>query len=335
MQDALFYKNLNSGRVECYLCPHYCKLKAGQIGFCRVRKNVDGKLKSLVYGKPYVVNVDPIEKKPLYHFLPGTKILSIGTAGCNMACKYCQNCDLSATQYQESRAIDLPPERVAQLAVHYESSSIAYTYNEPTIYAEYAMDCAAMGRKMNLKNVMVTNGYINPEAIDKVYENIDAANVDLKAFNENFYTKQTLSHLQPVLYCLKHLKELNKWVEITTLVIPGYNDDENEIISMCKWIIEELSPLVPLHLTAFHPNYQFSHVPATTPSQLMKLHKLARDAGLKYVYVGNIGQNDASNTYCHNCSALLIKRSWYHNQIVNLADGRCTRCNSNIPGIFN
>lgn len=334
MEDALFYKNLLKGRVECYLCPHYCKLKTGQTGFCRVRKNVDGKLKSLVYGKPYAVNVDPIEKKPLYHFLPGAKILSIGTAGCNLACKYCQNCDLSATQFQEERSIDLPPWRVVQMALHYESDGIAYTYNEPTIFAEYAMDSAALGREQNLKNVMVTNGYINPEAIDQVYQNMDAANVDLKAFDEKFYTRQTLSHLQPVLDCLKRLKELDKWIEITTLVIPGYNDDETEMTRLFEWIITELSPLVPLHLTAFHPDYQFSHVPATMPSELLKFHKRARETGLKYVYIGNVGQNEASDTYCHNCSALLIKRSWYHISFENFKNGHCNRCDTSIPGIF-
>jgi pyruvate formate lyase activating enzyme len=334
VEDALFYKNLDNGRVECYLCPHYCKLKTGQTGFCRVRKNVDGKLKSLVYGKPYAVNVDPIEKKPLYHFLPGSKILSIGTAGCNLACKYCQNCDLSATQFQEARSIDLSPGRVVQMAVHYESEGIAYTYNEPTIFAEYAMDSAALGREQNLKNVMVTNGYINPEAMDQVYQNMDAANVDLKAFNEKFYTRYTLSHLQPVLDCLKRLKELGKWIEITTLIIPGYNDDETEMTRLFEWIITELSPLVPLHLTAFHPDYQFSQVPATMPSELLKFHKRARETGLKYVYVGNVGQNEASDTYCHNCSALLIKRSWYHTSFENFKNGRCSQCSTPIPGIF-
>lgn len=334
MQEAMFYKKIDDNRLECYLCPHYCRLKPGQNGFCHVRKNIDGKLQSLVYSKPYAVNVDPVEKKPLYHFLPGTKILSIGTAGCNMACKYCQNWDLSETHYEESRSIDLPPERIVQMASHYEVPAIAYTYNEPTIFAEYAMDTARLSHKMNIKNVMVTNGYITLEVLDQVYENMNAANVDLKAFNENFYTKQTLSHLQPVLDTLKRLKELNKWIEITTLVIPGYNDSESEIGAMCEWIISELDPFVPLHLTAFHPDYKFTHVPATKPGTLIRLRKMAIELGLKYVYIGNIGEDEGSDTYCHNCSELLIKRSWYHTQVMNILDGKCRKCRTKIPGIF-
>lgn len=335
MQDAQFYKETDDGRLQCILCPRYCKLKPGQHGFCYVRKNIDGKLKSLVYGKPYAVNVDPIEKKPLFHFLPGTKILSIGTAGCNMACKHCQNWDISEAKYNEARAIDLSPNRLIQLALHNNSQSIAYTYNEPTIFAEYAMDSANAGQEMNIKNVMVTNGYISSEAIAKVYENMNAANVDLKAFNDKFYQKQTLSHLQPVLDSLKKLKALKVWIEITTLIIPTLNDQIEEIVAMCKWIINELNPFTPLHLTAFHPDYKMTNVPATTPSLLLKLRKIALETGLKYVYVGNISDTDASSTYCHNCQTLLIRRSWYSTEVVNMKKGKCLKCDNIIPGVFN
>ena len=334
MENAQFYRSVAGDRILCFLCPRYCKLKPGQIGFCQVRQNVKGHLKSLVYGKPYAVNVDPIEKKPLYHFLPGSKILSIGTAGCNMACKYCQNWDLSDTKFDEDRAIQLPPERVIQLAVHYNTASIAYTYNEPTIFAEYAMETAHLGQSLKLKNVMVTNGYITQEAIDTVYQDMDAANVDLKAFTEHFYSKLTLSHLQPVLDCIKRLKVLHKWIEITNLIIPTHNDQEFEISRMCEWILNELGPLVPLHFSAFHPDFQFNHVPPTTPSTLIKLRKLAMRLGLKYVYVGNISDDEGNSTFCHNCSTLLIRRTWYQNEILDLKDGKCNKCGVTIPGIF-
>lgn len=334
MKEALFYESLDDGRLLCTLCPRYCKLKPGQHGFCYVRQNIKGKLVSLAYGKPYAVNVDPIEKKPLFHFLPGTKILSIGTSGCNMACKFCQNWDISEAKFDQERALDFPPERVAQMAIHYEAKSIAYTYNEPTIFAEYAMDTAKLGHEVNLKNVMVTNGYISPSAIKDVYRNIDGANVDLKALSEDFYQKLTLSHLQPVLECIKQLKELNVWIEITNLVIPTYNDDIKTVTEMCEWIMSELGEFVPLHFTAFHPDYKLKNIPQTKPGTLIKLRKHALDMGLKYVYVGNIINEEASSTYCHNCHSLLIRRSWYHNDIVNLENGKCKTCDAVIPGIF-
>mgnify|MGYP005836424177 CR=1 FL=1 len=335
METAQFYRRLDEKRILCYLCPRYCKLKPGQIGFCQVRQNIGGELKSLVYGKPYAVNVDPIEKKPLFHFLPGSKILSIGTAGCNMACKYCQNWNLSDTKFEEERSIYLPPERVIQLAVHYKTRSIAYTYNEPTIFAEYVMDTARLSQSMKLKNVMVTNGYITLEAIDQVYQHIDAANVDLKAFSEQFYSKLTLSHLQPVLDCLKRLKQLNKWIEITNLIIPTYNDQEKEVTALCEWILQELGPFVPLHFSAFHPEFKLTHVPPTTPSTLIKFRRLAMKLGIKYVYVGNISDSEGNNTYCHNCSTLLIRRSWYHTECIGLELTKCKKCGAVIPGILN
>ena len=334
MHKALFYEQLDDGRLLCTLCPRNCKLKSGQHGFCYVRQNIDGTMNNLAYGRPYAVNVDPVEKKPLYHFLPGTKILSIGTSGCNMACKYCQNWDISEAQFDQKRALDLPPARIIQMAVHYESKSIAYTYNEPTIFAEYAMDTARMGKETNLKNVMVTNGYIAPSAIESVYKDIDAANVDLKAFDDKFYQKLTLSHLEPVLECLRYLKKLNVWIEITNLVIPTYNDDQKTIARMCEWILKELDEFVPVHFTAFHPDYKLKNISPTTPGTLFRIRKQAMDIGLKYVYVGNIMDDDASNTYCHKCRSVLIKRSWYSTEIRNLQNGHCSKCQTRIPGIF-
>jgi pyruvate formate lyase activating enzyme len=251
-----------------------------------------------------------------------------------MGCKYCQNWDISKAKFNEAKSIDLPPERVIQMALHYDSKGVAYTYNEPTIFAEYAMDTAKIAHKMNIKNVMVTNGYITPEAVDRVYQNMDAANVDLKAFNENFYRKLTLSHMKPVLQTLKRLKELNVWIEITNLVIPTYNDDTKEITGMCEWILRELGPEVPVHFTAFHPDHRLNDIPSTQPGLLFKIRKLAGEIGLHYIYVGNIGNGEGMNTYCHQCHELLIERSWYNNRLVNMEDGKCLSCQTKIPGIF-
>ena len=334
MKEARFYTVEKDKMVRCTLCPRYCLLRPGQNGFCYVRKNIDGKLYLLAYGKPYAVNVDPIEKKPLFHFLPGSRILSIGTAGCNMACKFCQNWDLSKAKLDQERAVDLPPERLVQLALHYHTESIAYTYNEPTIFAEYAMDTAELAQRHNIRNVMVTNGYITPETIPEVYRHIDGANVDLKAFTDQFYQKLTLSRLEPVLETLKILKKLGVWVEVTNLMIPTYNDDPQEVKQMSEWILENLGEFTPVHFTAFHPDYKLTHVPPTTPSTLFKARKIAMEVGLKYVYVGNILDEESSSTYCHQCGALLVRRNWYRISIENLHQGRCTVCGAEIPGVF-
>ena len=333
MQDAQFYKEIDDGRLQCLLCPRYCKLKPGQHGFCYVRKNIDGKLKSLVYGKPYAVNVDPIEKKPLFHFLPGTKILSIGTAGCNMACKHCQNWDISEAKYNEARAINLSPERLIQLALHYNSQSIAYTYNEPTIFAEYAMDTAKMGREMNIRNVMVTNGYISAEAIEKVYENMNAANVDLKGFTDQFYRNITGAWLKPVLEALKAIKKMNVWIEITNLLIPELNDNQYSIKKMCEWIKKELGKDVPLHFSRFSPNYLMQDYPPTSEKSLLKAAEIAKKAGLNYVYIGNILLPKWEDTYCPKCRNLLIERRWFEVIQNKIKNNKCF-CSKEIAGIW-
>ncbi len=334
MKEALFYRPLDDKRVECYLCPRYCKLSPGQHGFCYIRQNIDGKLYSLAYGKPFAVNVDPIEKKPLFHFLPGSRIFSLGTAGCNMACKFCQNWDLSKAKFDQGRSIDLPPEQVVRAAIQYHSASIAFTYNEPTIFAEYAMDTAHLAHQHYLKTVMVTNGYITGEVIEEVYADIDGANVDLKAFDEEFYYKLTLSHLEPVLEALKKLHQMGVWIEITNLMIPTKNDDLSQVTRMCEWILRELSADVPVHFTAFHPDYKLTNLPPTPPSTLLKARQRALEVGLKFVYVGNILNEEASSTYCPNCGTLLIRRSWHATRIVNLENGACGNCGEKIPGVF-
>ncbi|KAA3617018.1 MAG: AmmeMemoRadiSam system radical SAM enzyme [Calditrichaeota bacterium] len=325
MKLAQFFKEIPNNKVHCYLCPRDCKIGEGQTGFCFIRKNIGGKLYNLAYGKPYAVHIDPIEKKPLFHFLPGTDILSIGTAGCNLGCKFCQNWDISKAKYDQDRAGEFMPETAVQSAIRNNCSSIAYTYNDPTIWAEYAMDIAKLARQNNLKNVMVTAGYIALEVIPEVYENMDAANIDLKAFTEEFYHKITLSHLQPVLDAIKELKNLGIWIEITNLVIPTQNDDMQEISDMCKWILDNLGNEIPIHFSAFHPDFKMTHLDRTPIKTLEKARAVAQDCGLLHVYTGNV-LGDGSNTYCPNCDELLIKRDWHAITENNLINKECPGC---------
>ncbi|HIE53156.1 MAG TPA: AmmeMemoRadiSam system radical SAM enzyme [Armatimonadetes bacterium] len=325
---------MEDGRIHCYLCPRHCHLREGQTGFCYVRRNEGGKLYALAYAQPYAVHVDPIEKKPLFHFLPGTTIFSLGTAGCNMGCKFCQNWDLSKAQYDQGRAFNLPPGQAVELAQQHGCASLAYTYNEPTVFAEYVMDLAREGRKRGLKSAMVTNGYITQEALPQVYENIDAANVDLKAFSEDFYRKLTLSHLKPVLETLKELQRRKVWLEITNLVIPTLNDDPAEIRQMCEWILENLGDRVPLHFTAFHPDFKLLDKPRTSPQTLRQARRTALEVGLKYVYLGNILDVESATTYCPECGAALIQRGWHDVLAVNVRDGKCTQCGADTDIIW-
>ncbi len=334
MYEAKYYQKLDDGRLHCYLCPRHCKIGDGQNGFCYIRKNEGGKLYQLAYNQPFAINVDPIEKKPLYHFLPGTSILSLGTAGCNMGCKFCQNWNMSKAEHQHDRAFDFTAESAADTAKNYKCASMAYTYNEPTIWAEYVEDLSAAARADGLKNVMVTNGYITPEVIDSVYANIDAANVDLKAFTEDFYRKVTLTHLEPVLETLKMLKQKGVWIELTTLVIPTLNDAADEIKEMSEWVVDNLGPDVPMHFSAFHPDYKLRNKPATSPATLETVRDIAMERGVKYAYVGNV-MSESANTYCSGCGKPLIKRTWHSVQKNGIKDGLCPDCGEQIPGVFN
>ncbi len=326
MKQAQFYKTLPNDKVHCYLCPRDCKIGVGQTGFCFIRKNLEGKLYNLAYGKPYAVQIDPIEKKPLFHFLPGSDILSIGTAGCNLGCKFCQNWDISKAKYDQDKAAEFMPEKAVQSALQNNCSSIAYTYNDPTIWAEYAMDIAKLARENGLKNVMVTSGYINPGVIPEVYENMDAANVDLKAFTEEFYYKMTLSHLKPVLTALKEIKKLGIWIEITNLIIPTKNDNMMEIRDMSEWIVDNLGNEIPIHFSAFHPDFKMTHLGRTPIRTLEEASAVARDCGLLYVYTGNV-LGEGSNTFCPGCSELLIKRHWHDVTENKLENDKCPKCN--------
>ncbi|UCH66023.1 MAG: AmmeMemoRadiSam system radical SAM enzyme [Ignavibacterium sp.] len=335
MIEAKWWELADNEKLLCKLCPRYCMIGEGQPGFCYIRQNHGGKLYTLGYARPTGFAVDPIEKKPLNHFLPGTSILSFGTAGCNLGCKFCQNWSISKAKLDDTNALTAQPEDVIALAKKYSSPSIAYTYNDPTIFGEYVIDISKLGREEGLKSVMVTAGYIDKEACKDVYEYIDAANVDLKAFTEEFYWKKTSSHLQDVLDFLIWLKnETDVWFEITTLLIPDENDSEEEIKAECDWILNNLGEWVPLHFTAFHPDFKMldkEHTPAYT---LTKARNIAMSLGIKYCYMGNVHNIDGQTTYCPSCGKRLIRRDWHSVISDSLIRDKCSKCSAKIHGVF-
>ena len=334
LHEARWWEAEPGGRVHCYLCPRHCHIHPGQAGFCFIRTNQDGRLYSLGYGAPAALQVDPIEKKPLNHFLPGTRVFSMGTAGCNMGCFFCQNWDISKSRSDQVRSQHVPPEDVPLLALQYGCESIAFTYNEPTIWGEYIIDICKAARKYGLKTVMVTNGYITYDAFHDIYDHIDAANVDLKAFTENFYGKITLTHLQPVLETLVWLKnETSVWFEITNLMIPTLNDDPAETRKLSEWILTHLGPDVPLHFTAFHPDFKLQDKPRTPSKTLDHARQVALDVGLRYVYEGNI-YSDGANTYCPKCQERLVQRAWHDVTGNRIKDGACPQCRFTISGVW-
>ncbi len=334
-KEALWWETQDNGKILCTLCPRYCTIGEGQKGFCFIRENINGKLYSIGYGRPTGFAVDPIEKKPLSHFYPGTDILSFGTAGCNLGCKFCQNWTTSKSKYDDLRSVEASPEDVIKIAKKYKTPSIAFTYNDPTIFGEYVIDISKLAREEGINSVMVTAGYIDKEARKDVYKYIDAANVDLKAFTEQFYHKITFSHLNDVLdtlYWLKH--ETGIWFEITTLLIPDENDSQEEIQQMCDWILENLGDQVPIHFTAFHPDFKMLDKTRTPASTLNMARNIALNSGIKYVYVGNVHSLEGQTTYCPNCNEPLIIRDW-HSVIDNkLKDGKCWKCDTRIAGRF-
>lgn len=332
---AKWWEVLPNGKILCTLCPRYCTIGNGQNGFCYIRKNIDGKLYSIGYGRPTGFAIDPIEKKPLNHFLPGTPVLSFGTAGCNLGCKFCQNWSISKAKLDEMNSLEVSPEEVVELAKRYKTPSIAYTYNDPTIFGEYVIDISKIAREEGIKNVMVTAGYIDKEARKEVYRYIDAANVDLKAFTETFYHKLTFSHLKDVLDTLIWLKnETDIWFEITTLLIPDENDSQEEINKMCDWILENLGDSVPLHFTAFHPDFKMRDKFPTPASTLSMARKIAISKGIKFCYVGNVHDIEGQTTFCPNCKKALIKRDWHSILSYNLNGNKCGFCGYEIPGVF-
>ena len=331
-----YWHLLDDGRVQCDLCPRECKLHEGQQGLCFIRENQNNEIVLTSYGRSSGFCVDPIEKKPLNHFLPGTPVFSFGTAGCNLACKFCQNWDISKSREIDTLADAASPEMIAKVAAEYECRSVAFTYNDPVIFHEYAIDVAKACREKDIKTVAVTAGYVNPEPRAEFYQWMDAANVDLKAFTERFYHKITGSHLEPVLDTLKYIKhETDCWLEITNLIIPGENDSEKELTEMCEWIVENLGPDVPMHFSAFHPDFKMMDIPSTPPSTLTMARDIAMKAGVRYAYVGNVHNRDADSTWCHKCGELLIERDWYELGKWNLdAEGCCKSCGTKVAGVF-
>ena len=331
-----YWHTLEDGRIQCDVCPRFCKLHEGQQGLCFVRARHDNQIVLTSYGRSSGFCIDPIEKKPLNHFLPGTPILSFGTAGCNLACKFCQNWDMSKSREMDTLADAASPERIAQVAHELGCRSVAYTYNDPVIFMEYAIDVAQACRELGVKSVAVTAGYICDEPRAEFYRSMNAANVDLKAFTEKFYWKICGGHLQPVLDTLKYLKhETSVWFEITTLLIPGENDSDKELEELTQWVVENLGPDVPIHFTAFHPDWkmmQHSHTPAST---LSRARRIAIKNGIRYAYTGNVHDQEGGSTYCHHCGQKLIGRDWYELSEWNLTpEGSCTACGTPAAGVF-
>lgn len=336
LKEAQWWELTDNNKILCTLCPRYCKIGEGQPGFCYIRQNRNGKLVTIGYGRPTGFAIDPVEKKPLNHFLPGTEILSFGTAGCNLGCKFCQNWSISKAKLDDNNALIASPEDVVKLAKEYSTPSIAFTYNDPTIFGEYVIDISKIARDEGIKSVMVTAGYIDKEARKDVYKFIDAANVDLKGFTERFYHKLTFSHLDDVLDTLVWLRnETDVWFEITTLLIPDENDSEEEIKKECSWILENLGENIPLHFTAFHPDFKMMDKDPTSPITLKRAKRIADSMGIKYCYLGNIHDPENQSTYCKTCGSVLIKRSWHTVNLVNLKNNKCMNCNSLLEGIFN
>lgn len=331
-----YWHALEDGRVQCDLCPRFCKLQEGQEGMCFVRARQDNRIVLTTYGRSSGFCVDPIEKKPLNHFLPGTPILSFGTAGCNLACKFCQNWDMSKSREMDTLADEASPETIARAARELGCRSVAFTYNDPVIFHEYAIDVAQACREAGIKSVAVTAGYMCEEPRVEFYRCMDAANVDLKAFTERFYHQVTNSHLQPVLDTLLYLKHETKvWFEITTLLIPGENDSDKELDELSRWVIERLGPDVPLHFTAFHPDWKMRDTQSTPPATLARARRIAMGNGLRYVYTGNVHDESGGSTLCHRCGTVLIGRDWYRLTAWNLIEaGRCGTCGTACAGLF-
>jgi pyruvate formate lyase activating enzyme len=331
-----YWHMIEDGRMQCDLCPRDCKLHEGQRGACFVRMRQDDQMILTTYGRSSGFCIDPIEKKPLNHFYPGSSVLSFGTAGCNLACKFCQNWDVSKSKDMDKLMDQATPSDIAISAEQYGCKSVAFTYNDPVIFAEYAMDVADACHERGIKTVAVTAGYMHDQARRDFYAKIDAANVDLKAFSEDFYFKLTGSHLQPVLDTLRYLKhETNVWFEITTLLIPSQNDSDEEITAMCQWIKKELGVDVPIHFSAFHPDYKMSDIPATPVATLVRARNIALSTGLQYVYTGNVHHQEGDTTFCPSCHTPLIVRDWYQiNEYQLTQSGHCTNCGSAIAGRF-
>ncbi len=324
----------NQGAIRCELCPRECTLGPWQRGDCRARISDGEKLVTLVYGKACAVNVDPIEKKPMYHFLPGSGAFSIATAGCNLHCKFCQNWDISQSNPEDTKNADLPPEKVVELALRYGCASIAYTYSEPIVFYEYMYDTAALARQRGVKNIMVTAGFISEKPLRELCPLIDGANVDLKGFTENYYRDVCFGRLDTVQRTLEIMVEEGVLVEITNLLVPTLNDDEENIRRMCVWIARTLGDAIPVHFSRFHPTYQLRGLPPTPVATLERAAEVASQEGLKYVYIGNVPGGRLESTWCPSCGRVVVRRLGYRVLELNIDGGGCKFCGEAIPGIW-
>jgi len=334
MKEAIYYKKLGNNLVQCELCPHKCIIRNGDRGICKVRENRKGVLYSLVYGKLCSASAEHIEKKPLYHFLPGSKALSIATAGCNLSCKHCQNWEISQAKPEDITSLSFTPKDVIKNAIENNCKSIAYTFTEPSIWPEFLLDIAKLARKAKIKNTTVTNGFINPEPLNELCKWIEGSNIDLKSIDESFYERICGARLSPVLESIKIMQEKGVWIELTNLLIPGLNDSYEEINKLVDWVRKELGKDVPLHFSAFYPCYKLLSLPPTSFETLKKSRNIALAKGLHYVYTGNIQDEEGNNTYCPECKSLLIKRRYFDVLENRLKKGKCPKCKKEIAGVW-
>ncbi len=335
MKEAYLYKRLEDKKVRCHLCNHRCIITEGQRGLCGVRENHSGTLVSLVYGKVIAAHCDPIEKKPLFHFLPGTRSYSVATVGCNFKCLFCQNSDISQMPSDHNRIMgdDMTPDQIVKEALDSRAVTISYTYTEPTIYFELAADTARMAVSKGLKNVFVSNGYMTEQCLEEIFPDLHAANVDLKAFSQSFYREQCGAKLEPVLNTLKTMKKMGVWLEVTTLLIPGLNDSVEELRDLARFL-SDLDPNIPWHISRFHPTYHLTGIAATSPDSIRRAREIGYEAGLTYVYSGNIPGDEGEKTFCHECGELLIDRFGFNVVQNMITEGRCPGCSSEIPGVW-
>jgi len=333
-KEARFWKKTTNDKVQCELCSHNCKIFNDRQGICGVRKNENGKLYTLIYSTCSSVAADPIEKKPLYHFYPGTNALSLGTVGCNFKCNHCQNYSISTADLSFSYLREISPEESVKLAFQNNCQGISYTYNEPTIWHEYCYDSAKIAKKQGLYTCYVTNGYISEDPLRELSEILDAMNIDVKAFDENFYKKVCKARLEPVLNTCVLAKELDIHIELTYLVIPGYNDNFNEIKKFCHWVVEKLGETVPVHFSRFHPDHEMLDVSRTPMETMLKIYGIAKESGLFFPYLGNVMHGEYDNTFCPKCSSVCIERNGFYVNMDNFKENKCKKCGSLIPGFI-
>ncbi len=332
--EAMFWEQAAGNRVKCLLCPRECEVADVERGYCGVRENQGGKYQTLVYGALCSANVDPIEKKPLFHYLPGTTAFSVATAGCNIECKFCQNWQISQFRPEQVESVHIDPERLISACRSRQAPTIAYTYSEPVIFYEYMHDTAALARQQGLGSVMISNGYIQEKPLRQLCQQLTGVKIDLKAFTEQFYRETCAGELKPVLATLEVLKDIGIWFELVILVIPTLNDAPQEIEGMSRWVVEHLGPDVPMHFTRFHPTYRVTNLPPTPVSTLERCRQIALEAGVHYVYAGNVATHPGENTYCHGCGTELIRRVGFLVKSNQIADGQCPKCHTPIPGVW-